>query len=1080
MRKLFFLFVALLATTTLWAHDFEADSIYYNSLGWRTAEVTFRGDNYDSYDNEYSGYVTIPAMADWYGNRNVTSIGNDAFRGCANLTAVTIPDGVTSIGDYAFNGCSNLTSITIPDSVTSIGDYAFRGCSNLTSITIPDGVTSIGNGVFEGCSSLTSVTIPNSVTSIAYSAFRGCSSLTSITIPDGVTSIGAYAFEGCSSLTAVTIPSSVTSIVFGAFKDCRNLTNIIIPNSITSIEKYAFRGCSSLTSITIPNSVTSIGEHAFDGCSSLTTVTLNSNAIVSKSYTSGSNISHIFGSQVTNYVIGDSVKSIGEYAFSYCSNLTDVTIGNGVTAIESCAFYDCSSLTSVRISDIAAWCGINFSEYVNPLRYADNLYLNGELVTDLVIPEGVTSIGDHVFYHYSSLTSVILPNSVTSIGRFAFNGCSNLTSATIPNSVTSIGAGAFTHCSNLTNVTLNSNAIVSKSYEYESNISNIFGSQVTNYIIGDSVLSIGEHAFSYCRKLKSVTIGNSVTSIGDYAFYGSHSLPSVAISNSVTSIGYGAFAYCSSLTDITIPNSVTSIGAGAFESCSLTSVTIPNCVTSIRERVFYNCDITSITIPNSVTSIGKEAFSYCASMTSITIPNSVTSIGDGAFSACGSLTTLVCKATEIPNTAVNAFDYSKENEPTLYVPKASIDKYKSTEPWSYFTKILPIEDSGEDPSNPDDEETDRAITCEEAVSICQETGTTITTEKYTIRGYVTEIKTAYSEQYNNITFWMADTPTGGQVLQAYGVMPVEQNDKYIKVGDYVEVIGTLVNYNGNTPEVYKGGTYTIIQTDEDPSNPEDSPKDSITVKAKIPEHWTNTITAWTWGETSSGHWVTPTKDGDWYVVTEDVEELNIIFVNGTNWNGDNNQTIDMTFTANTCIQLAQEGSDKAIYTAIDCEGDDTSKDDEEEDDGAITCEEAVSICQETGTTITTEKYTIRGYVTEIKTAYSEQYNNITFWMADIPNGGKVLQAYRVIPVEANDIDVKVGDYVEVIGSLVNYYGTTPEVYMGGTYTIIPKGVSTYINNIKVPTNGSSTIFLRDGQFLILRDGKTYNVMGQEL
>jgi hypothetical protein len=186
------------------------------------------------------------------------------------------------------------------------------------------------------------------------------------------------------------------------------------------------------------------------------------------------------------------------------------------------------------------------------------------------------------------------------------------------------------------------------------------------------------------------------------------------------------------------------------------------------------------------------------------------------------LTTLVCKATEIPNTAVNAFDDSNivtEDGPTLYatlyVPKASLDKYKSTAPWSYFKKILPIEDSSEDPSNPDDEETDRAITCAEAVSICQETGTTITTEQYTIRGYVTYITSAYSEQYNNITFWMADIPNGGKVLQAYRVIPVEANDIDVKVGDYVEVIGSLVNYYGTTPEVYTGGIYTILPKQEE-------------------------------------------------------------------------------------------------------------------------------------------------------------------------------------------------------------------------------------------------------------------------
>ena len=105
---------------------------------------------------------------------SVTSIGDDAFRGCDGLTSVTIPNSVTSIGNSAFSGCSGLTSVTIPNSVTSIGDYAFRNCSGLTSVTIPNSVTSIGGSAFSGCSGLTSVTIPNSVTSIGYWAFYGC------------------------------------------------------------------------------------------------------------------------------------------------------------------------------------------------------------------------------------------------------------------------------------------------------------------------------------------------------------------------------------------------------------------------------------------------------------------------------------------------------------------------------------------------------------------------------------------------------------------------------------------------------------------------------------------------------------------------------------------------------------------------------------------------------------------------------------------------------------------------------------------------------------------------------------------
>ena len=216
---------------------------------------------------------------------SVTSIDNDAFRGCTSLTSITIPNSVTSIGDGAFRCCSSLTSINIPDGVTSIGSSAFEGCSSLTSINIPDGVTSIGNGTFDHCSSLTSINIPDIVKSIGDGAFRCCSSLTSINIPDGITSIGDDAFRFCSSLTSINIPDGVTSIGNDAFSYCNSLTSINIPDGVTSIGDDAFTACESLTSINIPDGVTSIGNDAFSYCYNL------SDVFYSNSDTEWSNIS---------------------------------------------------------------------------------------------------------------------------------------------------------------------------------------------------------------------------------------------------------------------------------------------------------------------------------------------------------------------------------------------------------------------------------------------------------------------------------------------------------------------------------------------------------------------------------------------------------------------------------------------------------------------------------------------------------------------------------------------------------------------------------------------------------------------
>ena len=271
------------------------------------------------------------------------------------------------------------------------------------------------------------------------------------------------------------------------------------------------------------------------------------------------------------------------------------------------------------------------AEVTYELQYDENNYkgLNTANIPASVIYSGttysVTSIGEYAFDNCIGLTSVTIPNSVTSIGVRAFSRCESLTSVTIGNSVTSIGSGAFYGCSSLISVTLNSNAIASKKYSSSSNIRNIFGSQVNEYIIGESVTSIGDYSFSGCISLTSVTIGNSVTSIGDCAFFRCSGLTSVTIPNSVTSIGQETFSGCSSLTSVTIPNSVTSIRGGAFWHCSsLTAISIPNSVTSIGPYAFAECTgLTSVTIPNSVTSIGNEyepAFSGCSRLTSIYVP----------------------------------------------------------------------------------------------------------------------------------------------------------------------------------------------------------------------------------------------------------------------------------------------------------------------------------------------------------------------------------------------------------------------------------------------------------------------------
>ena len=431
-------------------------------------------------------------------SKKTRKVAANAFwsRGKSGLVITNIDlSNIEHIGHKAFSGCSSLHSVTIPDSVTSIGDRAFEFCSSLQSVTIPDSVTSIGDCAFGGCSSLHSVTIPDSVTSIGDCAFSGCSSLQSVTIPDSVTSIGDGAFGGCSSLQSVTIPDSVTSIGDRVFWRCKSLQSVTIPDSVTSIGDSAFSVCSSLQSVTMPDSVTSIGDCAFSGC----------------------------------------------------SFLQSVIIPESVTIIKGNPFLNCPARVINRSNHFTIFEG---NLYTSDRRKLISYLSKGEI---FIIPNSVTCIGDRAFGWCTSLHSVTIPDSVTCIGDRAFVGCKSLQSFTIPESVTIIKGNPFLNCpARVINRSRNFTIFEGNLYTSDRRKLISYLSEGENFIIPDSVTSIGDRAFEFCSSLHSVTIPDSVTSIGDGAFYGCSSLQSVTIPDSVTSIGDRVFWWCKSLQSIII------------------------------------------------------------------------------------------------------------------------------------------------------------------------------------------------------------------------------------------------------------------------------------------------------------------------------------------------------------------------------------------------------------------------------------------------------------------------------------------------------------------------------------------------
>ncbi|CDD64023.1 cell surface protein [Firmicutes bacterium CAG:341] len=432
------------------------------------------------------------------------------------------------------------------------------------------------------------------------------SNIKTVIIKNGVTSIGDWVFYNCSSLTSITIPNSVTSIGNWVFRDCTSLTSVAIPTSVTSIGDGVFYCCESLTSIEVSNNN--------ENYSSTDGVLFNKNKSELITYPAGKTDSE--------YAIPNSVTSIGSYAFFDCESLTSVTIPNSVTNIGVYAFYGCKSLTSVTI------------------------------------PDSVISIGDYAFYGCKSLTSVTIPDSVISIGDYAFSYCESLTSVTIPNSVTSICSDAFSDCTSLKSIEVSDN---NKNYSSvdgvlfnkdKSELITYPASKTDNtYEIPNSVTSIDNEAFYYCKSLASVTIPDSVTSI-DFSAFGNCANLNFIIYNG-TKLQWNAINISSC--NENLKNAIIKCTDGLIENGN--TVTIDNLEYKLNDDdtaqiIGYMGESENITIPESisyegytftVTSIGDSVFSNCDNLISVTIPNSVKRLGDNAF---GSVKKVIYNGTD--------------------------------------------------------------------------------------------------------------------------------------------------------------------------------------------------------------------------------------------------------------------------------------------------------------------------------------------------------------------------------------------------------------------------------------------------
>ena len=411
--------------------------------------------------------------------------------------------------------------------VAKLDSYAFFGYTGITGVTIPGCIEKMLEDTFKGCTNLTNVVMENGVKDLGYSAFKGCTALEEISLPDSVTNMNMEAFGNCTSLRRVRLSRNLKNTGSSSFLNCASLTDVEIPEGVEIIGINSFQGCTALADVSLPGSVTNIKPFAFEGCVALTSV-----------------------------VLPDGVKGIDGSAFANCATLQSVKIGAGLSEIGEGAFSGCVALREFVVSEDNPY----FKSENGLLLTKDGKRLIAGVNGDVVIPDGVETIGESAFSGFGDLTSVQIPGTVASIGSSAFANCRALTQVLLPSSLKSIGANAFNLCDSLVGIE-----------------------------IPDSVTEIGAGAFEWCGELKYARIGAGVESIGDNAFrLCTNLVEDVTIPNSVTMLGQTAFGSCTSLRNASLPFSLKQFQAAYnfFDACQ--GLTVSYRQVEVGDTIFFS------------------------------------------------------------------------------------------------------------------------------------------------------------------------------------------------------------------------------------------------------------------------------------------------------------------------------------------------------------------------------------------------------------------------------------------------------------------------------------------------------------
>lgn len=609
---------------------------------------------------------------------SVTTIGRNAFEGTESLTAadfstISNAKGV-AIGDSAYLN-SGVSSVTFTaegntgKSVAEIKINAFRGCANLTSVTVPDVFAKgkLATAVFTGCTSLNTLNWESQLP-IPSNMFKGCTSLTGVTINDNVTAIGQSAFMGCSLLESITLPSGLTLLgrtsgnpsitdKSEVFSGCTSLKSIELPVGITWLGWDLFRNCENLTTVKFNAAVTVFGKGVFAGSPKVTfeiadgvAMTTSGGALYSGTKLLG------YGGGSERLTVADGTTEILRYAFSDIDTLRTIELPNTVTSIAERAFMDCYGLETINLE--------NVDELV---QYA---FFGATGLTSVKLKN--STVAKSAFQNCTALESVEFLGENVTIGENAFNGCTALREIIGQDKVTSIGAYAFQNAIQTTETELNfSNAktLGTTGYMFKGATKltaiTIKGVHADNK--GVETKKIPAAMFDGCTSLADITVVESVESIDNYAFRNCTSLNFDSINfGEVTKIGSNVFQNCEKMTAIALPK-LTSLGStstsavkitsnvAVFSGCTrLTTVSLGSGVTVLGKNVFFNCSALTTVLMPGVTQIGQYAFAGCSGLTSLALTSAVTAVDANAFDGW------------LETQTINLPDYEEGNLPSAW------------------------------------------------------------------------------------------------------------------------------------------------------------------------------------------------------------------------------------------------------------------------------------------------------------------------------------------------------------------------------------------------------------------------------